>query len=410
VAMRSAYYEEGVKPALAALRVLDTDAAADLMKGPVHERFTKAQEQVDALYKYQSKAAGDEYRGAQARYMTVRNASLAAILAGIGFAAAMGWWLTRAIVRPLADAVEVSSTIARGDLSQNIEVWTSNETGKLFGALKAMNEALARMVGEVRSGSETIDVAAREIATGNADLSARTEAQASSLEETAASIEELTGAVRQNADNARQANQLVQSASDFAREGGTVVGQVVDTMSSIRESARKIVDIIGVIDGIAFQTNILALNAAVEAARAGEQGRGFAVVASEVRNLAQRSAGAAKEIKTLIGDSVEKVEAGGKLVDQAGASMDRIVTSIRQVTDIMGEIAAASDEQRTGIEEVNRAVAQMDEMTQQNSALVEQAAAAAHSMQEQADKLAQTVSRFRLDAAPDARSVALLRG
>jgi methyl-accepting chemotaxis protein len=245
-------------------------------------------------------------------------------------------------------------------------------------------------------------VASDEIASGNADLSSRTESQASSLEETASSMEELTTTVKQNADNARQANQLVVSASDFATKGGDVVGHVVDTMGSIKESSRKIVDIIGVIDGIAFQTNILALNAAVEAARAGEQGRGFAVVAAEVRNLAQRSANAAKEIKSLISDSVEKVDAGGKLVDEAGKTMEEIVTSVKHVADIMGEITAASQEQSSGIEEVNRAIAQMDEMTQQNAALVEEAAAAAESMQEQAAALAQAVAVFKLGAAEQA--------
>jgi methyl-accepting chemotaxis protein len=249
----------------------------------------------------------------------------------------------------------------------------------------------------VRTGTDTITVASREIASGNADLSARTETQASSLEETASSMEELTSTVKQNADNARQANQLAVSASSVAEQGGKVVAQVVDTMGSIKDSSRKIVDIIGVIDGIAFQTNILALNAAVEAARAGEQGRGFAVVASEVRNLAQRSAGAAKEIKGLIGDSVDKVDAGSRLVDEAGQTMGLIVTSIRQVADIMGEITAATQEQSHGIEEVNQAIAQMDQMTQQNAALVEEAAAAAESMQDQAQKLADAVSIFKLD-------------
>ena len=330
-------------------------------------------------------------------------AVIAAILAIV-----VGVRVTRSVTRPLHDAVEVAGRIARGDLSQKIEVWTTNETGNLFAALKEMNENLARTVGQVRAGSETIDVASREIAVGNADLSARTETQASSLQETASSMEELTQTVKQNAENARQANQLVVSASSFALKGGEVVGQVVDTMGSIRESSHRIVDIIGVIDGIAFQTNILALNAAVEAARAGEQGRGFAVVAAEVRNLAQRSAAAAREIKDLIHDSVEKVEVGGKLVDEAGTTMEQIVASVKRVADIMAEITAASSEQSTGIEEVNRAIAQMDEVTQQNAALVEQAAAAAQSMHDQASGLMQAVSVFNLGGASVRKEVPLL--
>ena len=264
-------------------------------------------------------------------------------------------------------------------------------------ALQEMNHSLVGMVGQVRSGTDTIATASSQIAAGNMDLSSRTEQQASSLEETAASMEELTTTVKQNADNARQANQLAAAASAVAVKGGAVVSQVVDTMASINDSSKKIVDIISVIDGIAFQTNILALNAAVEAARAGEQGRGFAVVATEVRNLAQRSAAAAKEIKTLIGDSVDKVAAGSKLVGEAGNTMDEVVASVRRVTDIMGEITAASVEQSAGIEQVNQAIAQMDEVTQQNAALVEEAAAAAHSLQDQAGSLAQVVGVFRLD-------------
>jgi methyl-accepting chemotaxis protein len=272
--------------------------------------------------------------------------------------------------------------------------------------LKDMNHSLGMTVGEVRLGIATMTLASREIAAGNSDLSSRTENQASSLEETASVMEELTGTVRQNADNARQANQLVLSASAVAAKGGQVVSQVVDTMGSIKDSSRKIVDIIGVIDGIAFQTNILALNAAVEAARAGEQGRGFAVVATEVRNLAQRSAAAAKEIKTLIGDSVEKVDAGSRLVDAAGHTMEQIVNAVKQAADIMSEIAAASQEQSVGIDEVNQAIGQMDEMTQQNAALVEQAAAAAESLQDQAQKLSQAVGVFTLAASAPATTPA----
>jgi methyl-accepting chemotaxis protein len=327
--------------------------------------------------------------------LTLMLAGLGVLALALGAAAAM--LISRSITAPMQDAVDSARRVAAGELGWQLEVEGSDETSELLQALKDMNQSLAKTVGEVRIGTETITVASLEIASGNADLSSRTEAQASSLEETASSMEELTSTVKQNADNARQANQLAVSASSVAAQGGKVVSEVVDTMGSIKESSRKIVDIIGVIDGIAFQTNILALNAAVEAARAGEQGRGFAVVAAEVRNLAQRSAGAAKEIKSLIGDSVDKVDAGSKLVDQAGQTMELIVTSIRQVADIMGEITAATQEQSAGIEEVNRAINEMDEMTQQNSALVEQAAAAAESMQEQAESVAKAMSVFKLD-------------
>ncbi|MGJ7520457.1 methyl-accepting chemotaxis protein [Variovorax sp. LT1P1] len=315
------------------------------------------------------------------------------LLAGACFA----FFTSRSITRPLRRAVEVAETVAAGDLRSHIEVQSTDETGQLMQALKKMNESLAKVVGEVRQGTDTIATASSQIASGNQDLSSRTEEQASSLEQTAASMEELTSTVKQNADNARQANQLAASASEVAVRGGSVVGQVVDTMSAINTSSKKIVDIIAVIDGIAFQTNILALNAAVEAARAGEQGRGFAVVASEVRSLAQRSAAAAKEIKGLIDDSVSKVAAGSHQVAEAGQTMDEIVASVRRVTDIMGEISSASHEQTQGIEQINQAITQMDQVTQQNAALVEEAAAAAASLQEQAGTLSQVVDVFKLD-------------
>jgi methyl-accepting chemotaxis protein len=323
-----------------------------------------------------------------------------AIVLGVLLAAFIGILLIRSITHPLNKAVQIAQRVAAGDLTQRIEVRSKDETGQLMQALKDMNDGLVNIVGQVRSGTETMATASSQIAAGNMDLSSRTEQQASSLEETASSMEELTSTVKQNADNARQANQLAVSASSVADKGGAVVSKVVDTMASINESSKKIVDIIGVIDGIAFQTNILALNAAVEAARAGEQGRGFAVVASEVRSLAQRSAAAAKEIKTLIGDSVEKVDAGAKLVDDAGTTMKEIVDSIKRVTDIMGEITAASQEQTSGIEQINQAIAQMDQVTQQNASLVEQAAAAAESMQDQAGNLAQVVNVFKLAGTP----------
>jgi methyl-accepting chemotaxis protein len=304
----------------------------------------------------------------------------------------------------------VVGRIADGDLSMAVEADAAHE-GSLLHSIKLMQLQLTSIVGKIKDSSDVIADASGQIASGNQDLSSRTEQQASSLEQTAASMEELTSTVKQNADNARQANQLAVSASEVAVKGGSVVSQVVTTMGSINASSKKIVDIIGVIDGIAFQTNILALNAAVEAARAGEQGRGFAVVASEVRSLAQRSAAAAKEIKTLIGDSVEKVAEGSKQVEEAGRTMDEIVGSVRRVTDIMGEITAASQEQTSGIEQINQAITQMDQVTQQNAALVEEASAAAQSLQEQAGSLVQAVSTFKLDAshqaAPRARAEAL---
>ncbi|WP_208951677.1 methyl-accepting chemotaxis protein [Rahnella sp. ChDrAdgB13] len=314
-------------------------------------------------------------------------------------AAAMGYFLTRSITRPLLNAVKVAENVAAGDLTTQIQVNSHDETGQLMQGLKNMNENLLKIVTEVRAGTHAINSASSEIAAGNLDLSSRTEQQASSLEETASAMEQMTATVKQNADNARQANQLAAQASHVAVQGGEVVGEVVNTMEGINASSRKIVDIIAVIDGIAFQTNILALNAAVEAARAGEQGRGFAVVASEVRNLAQRSASAAKEIKSLIDDSVLRVDNGTQLVAKAGATMAEVVSSVKNVTDIVGEIAIASNEQSTGIEEINKAINQMDEVTQQNAALVQEASSAAYSLNEQAERLSQAISIFKVSAA-----------
>jgi len=315
---------------------------------------------------------------------------------------AIFFFIRRFVTRPLggepAAATDVANRIAAGDLTLDIQVKNGDDSSLLY-AMQHMQRNLSEIIGQINQAAETITVGAKEVAAGNADLSQRTEEQASSLEETASSMEELTSTVKQNADNAMQANRLAAGASEVALKGGAVVGQVVTTMTSINESSKKIVDIISVIDGIAFQTNILALNAAVEAARAGEQGRGFAVVATEVRTLAQRSAAAAKEIKQLIGDSVSKVEDGNKLVDQAGKTMEEVVGAVKRVTDIMAEISAASQEQSSGIEQVNQAITQMDEVTQQNAALVEEAAAAAESMQEQAQSLRQAVSVFKLEPA-----------
>ncbi|CAL61247.1 Methyl-accepting chemotaxis protein II (MCP-II) (Aspartate chemoreceptor protein) [Herminiimonas arsenicoxydans] len=330
-------------------------------------------------------------------YLSGRMALIIGAVIAILLGTLIAWRLTVGITRPLHEALKVAESVAEGDLTARSDMAeTQDEPGLLLSALGRMQANLVRTVTQIRLGTDTIATASSEIASGNLDLSSRTEQQASSLEETASSMEELTSTVKQNADNSRQANQLAVAASTVAVKGGAVVSQVVDTMGAINNSAKKIVDIIGVIDGIAFQTNILALNAAVEAARAGEQGRGFAVVATEVRNLAQRSAAAAKEIKTLIGDSVEKVDAGSKLVAEAGTTMDEIVDGVKRVADIMAEITAASQEQSDGIEQVNQAVSQMDQVTQQNAALVEEAAAAAESLQDQARNLAEAVSVFRV--------------
>jgi methyl-accepting chemotaxis protein len=347
---------------------------------------------------------------AEATYAETRTLMFGLGAAILVLAGAIAWTISASITRPIGTALDVANTVAAGDLTSRIDASAGDETGQLLQALRTMNENLAHTVRAVRSGTETIATASGEVAAGSLDLSSRTEQQAGTLEETASSMEELTSTVKQNADNARQANMLAESASSVAARGGAVIGQVVGTMEQIHAASGKIADIIGVIDGIAFQTNILALNAAVEAARAGEQGRGFAVVATEVRNLAQRSAAAAREIKDLIVDSNEKVEAGNRLVSEAGATMREIVDSVRRVTDIMGEITVASQEQTSGIEQINGAIAQMDEVTQQNAALVEQTSAAAAAMQEQAALLAQAVGAFRLDearvAAPAARRVA----
>ncbi|WP_076593531.1 methyl-accepting chemotaxis protein [Herminiimonas arsenitoxidans] len=394
---RNIYVRDGALPLLAAVQAGRHAEASDLMFVKTSPLFTDMRESAEKLTDFQLKTAAAAYESSQSMYSMFRIAAIGGVLFGLLAVSISAFFLIRAIMQPLQEMLGHFGAISSGDLTSRIEVKSKNEMGVLMHGLQKMQTSLTETVHNVRQGSTAISTATTQIAAGNLDLSSRTEQQASSLEETASSMEELTSTVRQNVDNARQANQLAASASSVAEKGGAVVSQVVDTMEDINTSAKKIVDIIGVIDGIAFQTNILALNAAVEAARAGEQGRGFAVVASEVRNLAQRSAAAAKEIKTLIGDSVGKVEIGSKLVGEAGVTMEEVVHSVKRVTDIMSEIMAASQEQSAGIEQVNQAIGQMDQVTQQNAALVEEAAAAAESLNEQAIKLAEAVSVFKLD-------------
>src|SRR5471030_8454 len=383
----------------AAARLNDDATAKTLIRGESNKLIVSLRGQVDKLVKLYGDGGIEAARSGDARYTSSR-LWIIVLLAGSVVLGALGAllitaWLVKRLGGEPDYAVEIATRIAARELSFEVHTAPGDHSSLLY-AMKTMRDSLADIVGQVRGATDTIASASDQIAAGNLDLSARTEQQASSLEQTAASMEELTSTVKQNADSARQANALAVSASEIAQKGGMVVSQVVDTMGSINASARKIVDIIGVIDGIAFQTNILALNAAVEAARAGEQGRGFAVVATEVRNLAQRSAAAAKEIKALIGNSVEQVDAGSKLVEQAGATMEDVVVSVRRVTDIMGEITAAGREQSSGIEQVNIAIAQMDTVTQQNAALVEEAAATSAALEQQAGTLAGVVSTFKL--------------
>ncbi len=391
--------QDGLTPTMAALRTNNIAEATRLIRGPMPALAAAVQDAANALNQLKMDTAKKEFEKSQFLYHLVRNSCITGIIFGIIISALIGYWLIGSISLPLEAAVRTAKNVAAGNLTNHIESTSQDETGQLMRALKEMTESLVTIVDRVRTGTTTIVNASNEIAMGNHDLSARTEQQANSLQETASSMEELTATVKQNAQSAQTANQLAKSASEFAVKGGVVVEQVVETMTSINESSKKIVDIIGVIDSIAFQTNILALNAAVEAARAGEQGRGFAVVATEVRQLAQRSAAAAREIKNLIDDSVHKVHVGARLVDEAGATMGDIVTSVKRVTDIMSEITTASKEQASGIEQVNRAINHMDESTQQNAALVEQSFASAESLKDQAFELANVVSIFILSDA-----------
>ena len=389
----------GVEQALAlADRVLLSVTEINHPAPAYFDEFTRT---IDGLYEFNSLALKslEEALGERVRALEFKRMSLlVSLLLGLSAAFALAVAFVRSITGPVAEAVVVARAVAGGDLAVPVPVRGNNELGQLMQAMQGMQQHLTKVVRQVRQGSEGVATASAEIASGNNDLSSRTESQASALEETAASMEQLSAMVKQNADSARQANQLAMNASTVAVRGGEVVAQVVDTMKGINESSRRISDIIQVIDGIAFQTNILALNAAVEAARAGEQGRGFAVVASEVRSLAGRSAEAAKEIKTLINASVERVEHGTALVDQAGTTMTEVVSSIRRATDLMGEISAANNEQSLGVSQVGEAVTQMDQVTQQNAALVEEMAAAASSLKSQAQELVQVVAVFKLRA------------
>lgn len=392
-AKTDAFFKEAVDLA----SQFNTEQAAAVITGKIDPLLTQASTELASFIALQRQHTDEATTQANARNQQAVGAITVAGLVVLAVAVLIAWNLTTSITQPLSTALKATARVADGDLVSNIAVSGRDEAGRLLGGLLEMRNKLAQVVGQVRLGADSISTGANEIAAGNADLSQRTETQASNLEETAASMEELSSAVKDNADTARQANQMAESASAAAEHGGVVVGQVVATMDEISASSRKISDIIGVIDGIAFQTNILALNAAVEAARAGEQGRGFAVVASEVRSLAGRSAEAAKEIKGLINASVERIEAGGRLVGAAGESMNDIVTQVKKVAGLIGEISSSAHEQTNGIAQINQAIAQLDNVTQQNAALVEEAAAAADSLNQQAARMVDVVSVFKLD-------------
>jgi methyl-accepting chemotaxis protein-1 (serine sensor receptor) len=399
---RARYVEEGVKPTMAALRGGNRREAERLLPGKVEPLFTPLRETLHALVALQVNVAGTEYKAAVARYEHTRNLAIGAIVVGLLVAVAFGVFITRSIIAQLgaepAELRELTAEIAGGNLSREVQVRAGREHSVL-GAMATMQRALREIVAQVRNSSDSIATGSTQIATGNTDLSHRTEEQASNLQQTAASMEQIGSTVRSNAETAREASQLANAATATAGQGGAVVGEVVATMQGITAASRKMAEIIGVIDGIAFQTNILALNAAVESARAGEHGKGFAVVAAEVRQLAQRCAAAAGEVKALIGDSVQRVEAGTRQVDEARKTMDDIVAQVQRVDHLISQISVATTEQSAGISQVGSAVTQLDQVTQQNAALVEESAAAAESLKHQAQKLVQAVSVFRLAAA-----------
>ncbi|MBX3634606.1 MAG: MCP four helix bundle domain-containing protein [Rubrivivax sp.] len=396
-----AAYVAAIEQVEQALRAGQDQEVARLAYGSTYDALQAFARDLRALLDFNEKVMDEAAASSAATFRTTRALMLSLGLAALVIGALCAWWVTRSITRPLQQAVALAGTVAEGDLSTQLDAAQigRDEVGQLLGALQRMNESLRDVVGRVRNASDSIATGSTQIATGNADLSQRTEEQASNLQQTAASMEQLTATVRNNAETARQATEIAGAASQVAQRGGEMVREVVQTMAGISASSQRIADIIGVIDGIAFQTNILALNAAVEAARAGEQGRGFAVVASEVRSLAQRSATAAREIKSLIGDSVEKVTSGSRLVAETGQTMDEIVAQVQRVTTMIGELGNASAQQSQGIGQIGDAVGQLDQVTQQNAALVEESAAAAESLRVQASTLSELVGRFRLQAA-----------
>jgi methyl-accepting chemotaxis protein-1 (serine sensor receptor) len=407
---KQAYMRQAIQPVMEALLAGQREPAYAIYQARYTDLARPIARTLDALVELETTQAREQYEAINATNQAVNALLIGGVLLGLLLGGLLSWAIARSITRPLQQALQVAETVASGDLGSRIEATGHDETAQLLRALATMNTSLARLVGQVHRSADSIDAGASEIASGNADLSQRTEQQASSLEQTAASMEQLTATVKQNAETARAASQIAAGASAAAEQGGAVVGQVVGTMREISASSQKIADIIGVIDGIAFQTNILALNAAVEAARAGEQGRGFAVVASEVRSLAGRSAEAAKEIRVLIGSSAQRVEQGTQQVAQAGQSVGEIVIQVKRVTDLIAEISAASNEQSEGIGQIGQAVQQLDHTTQQNAALVEQSAAASESLRAQAEQLIALVGQFKLGADGAAAGVPASQG